>query len=31
LRKGGYERAVPVQGGMAAWREAQLPVEKSAA
>ncbi|MBM3389543.1 MAG: rhodanese-like domain-containing protein [Betaproteobacteria bacterium] len=31
LRKSGYERAVPVQGGMAAWREAQLPVEKSAA
>ena len=31
LRKGGYERALSVQGGMAAWREAQMPVEKSSA
>lgn len=31
LRKGGYERAFTVEGGMAAWREAQLPIEKSAA
>jgi rhodanese-related sulfurtransferase len=31
LRKGGYERAHTIEGGMAAWREAQLPVEKSAA
>ncbi len=31
LRKGGYERAHTVEGGMAAWREAQMPVEKSAA
>ena len=31
LRKGGYERALTVEGGMAAWREAQMPVEKSAA
>ena len=31
LRKAGYERASTVQGGMAAWREAQMPVEKSAA
>jgi rhodanese-related sulfurtransferase len=29
LRKAGYEKAVAVQGGTAAWREAQLPVEKS--
>ncbi len=31
LRKSGYERALCVEGGMAAWREAQLPIEKSAA
>ena len=30
LRKAGYERAVAVAGGHAAWREAGLPVEKSA-
>ncbi len=30
LRKAGYEKAVAVAGGTAAWREAQLPVEKSA-
>ena len=30
LRKAGHERAVAVNGGMAAWREAGLPVEKSA-
>jgi rhodanese-related sulfurtransferase len=31
LKKLGYERALAVGGGLAAWREAQLPVEKSAA
>lgn len=31
LRKLGYEKASTVIGGLAAWREAQLPVEKSAA
>jgi rhodanese-related sulfurtransferase len=31
LRKAGYEKAQAVAGGTAAWREAQLPVEKSAA
>jgi rhodanese-related sulfurtransferase len=31
LRKAGYERAVAVAGGTAAWRDAQLPVERSAA
>lgn len=31
LRKGGYERALTIDGGMAAWREAQMPVERSAA
>ncbi len=31
LRKAGYEKAVSVAGGNAAWREAQLPMEKSAA
>lgn len=31
LRKLGYEKAHAVIGGLAAWREAQLPVEKSAA
>lgn len=29
LRKAGYERAVAVAGGTAAWREAQLPVERA--
>ena len=31
LRKAGFERVHPVAGGMSAWREANLPVEKSAA
>lgn len=31
LRKAGYEKALAVSGGTAAWREAQLPVEKTAA
>ena len=31
LRKLGYEKAVPLAGGLAAWREANLPIEKSAA
>ena len=30
LRKAGYEKALAVTGGNAAWREAQLPIEKSA-
>ncbi len=30
LRKAGYEKAVPIAGGTAAWRTAQLPIEKSA-
>lgn len=30
LRQAGYANAVPVAGGTAAWREASLPVEKSA-
>ncbi|MBC7939351.1 MAG: rhodanese-like domain-containing protein [Chitinophagaceae bacterium] len=30
LRKAGYEKAVAIAGGTAAWREASLPVEKSA-
>jgi rhodanese-related sulfurtransferase len=30
LRKAGYEGAIAVSGGLAAWREAGLPVEKSA-
>lgn len=30
LRKAGYERALSVAGGLRAWREASLPVEKSA-
>ena len=30
LRKLGYEKAVPLSGGLAAWREANLPIEKSA-
>ena len=31
LRKAGYEKAQPLAGGLDAWREAKLPVEKSAA
>jgi rhodanese-related sulfurtransferase len=31
LRKAGYEKAQPLAGGLGAWREAKLPVEKSAA
>jgi rhodanese-related sulfurtransferase len=30
LRKAGHEKAVAVAGGTAAWREASLPIEKSA-
>jgi rhodanese-related sulfurtransferase len=30
LRKAGYEKALAIAGGTAAWREAQLPIEKSA-
>lgn len=30
LREAGYEKAVAVSGGTAGWREASLPVEKSA-
>ncbi len=30
LRKAGFEKAVAVAGGNAAWREAQLPMEKGA-
>jgi rhodanese-related sulfurtransferase len=30
LRKAGYENAVAVAGGTAAWREAGLPIDKSA-
>jgi len=30
LRKAGYEKATVVSGGLAAWREAGLPVEKKA-
>ncbi len=30
LRKAGYEKAVAVAGGTAGWRDAALPVEKSA-
>jgi rhodanese-related sulfurtransferase len=29
LRKAGYEKAVAVTGGTAAWREAQLPISKA--
>lgn len=29
LRKSGFQRALSVQGGLAAWREAHLPVEKA--
>jgi len=31
LQKQGYANAVAVQGGLKAWREASLPIEKSAA
>jgi rhodanese-related sulfurtransferase len=31
LRKAGYEKAVSLAGGFAAWRQANLPVEKSTA
>lgn len=31
LRKLGYENAQPVAGGNAAWKEANLPIEKKAA
>lgn len=31
LRKAGYEKAFAVAGGTAAWREAQLPVDRSPA
>ncbi|WIV96721.1 rhodanese-like domain-containing protein [Kinneretia aquatilis] len=30
LRKLGYEKAQPLAGGLNAWREASLPIEKSA-
>ena len=30
LRKAGYEKAVALAGGTAAWREAQLPIDKAA-
>jgi rhodanese-related sulfurtransferase len=30
LRKAGYEKAVAITGGTAAWRVASLPIEKSA-
>ena len=30
LKKAGYERAVVVAGGTGAWRDANLPIEKSA-
>lgn len=30
LRKAGYEKALSVAGGMSAWRDAQLPVERGA-
>jgi rhodanese-related sulfurtransferase len=30
LRKAGHEQAVAVNGGLGAWREAGLPIEKSA-
>lgn len=29
LRKAGFEKAVAIAGGTAAWREAHLPIEKS--
>lgn len=30
LRKMGYEKVMPLAGGLKAWREANLPVDKSA-
>jgi len=30
LRKAGYDKAVAVAGGTAAWRDASLPIEKAA-
>jgi rhodanese-related sulfurtransferase len=30
LRKLGYEKAQPLEGGLKAWREANLPIEKNA-
>ncbi|OYT98176.1 MAG: sulfurtransferase [Burkholderiales bacterium PBB1] len=30
LRKRGYEKASAISGGVAAWREANLPIERSA-
>lgn len=29
LRKAGYDKAVPLAGGTAAWREASLPIERA--
>jgi len=29
LRKAGYDKAMSIAGGTAAWREAQLPIEKA--
>lgn len=29
LRKAGYEKAIAVSGGLGAWREASLPIEKA--
>jgi rhodanese-related sulfurtransferase len=31
LRKAGHEKVVSLSGGLRAWRDANLPVEKSAA
>ena len=31
LRQAGWEKAVALSGGTAAWRDASLPVEKAAA
>lgn len=31
LRKAGHQRAIALSGGLKAWREANLPLEKSAA
>ena len=31
LRSAGYERALSVQGGLQAWREAQMPIDKQSA
>ncbi len=30
LRKAGYDKAVPLSGGTAAWRDASLPIERAA-